>query len=99
KELARIVFRQTLPLRVALAFRELQNLQGVSVGVFEIKSFDPACILVPIWQPLRPGRSVLDFMLAQPLIGALHIARDDGDVLEPAVVTARVCWQRATARR
>ncbi len=34
---------------------------------------------------------MLDLVLAQPLIGAAHITDNNGDVLEPPIVAARVC--------
>ena len=45
------------------------------------------------------GRRVLDAVLAQPRVGRVHVADDDRDVLEPAVVAARVGRHRPAARR
>ena len=70
--------------------REIEDLQGMAVGVAEIEGADTAGVRVPVGQPLRFRRGVLYLVLAQPLIGAVHVADDDGDVLEPAVVAARV---------
>ena len=43
-------------------------------------------------------RFMLDSVLPQPRIGLVHVADDDGDVLEPAVVGAHVRGNRAAAR-
>jgi hypothetical protein len=42
---------------------------------------------------------VLDGVLAQPLVGAIHVAHDDRNVLEPVVLTARVRRCRPSSRR
>src|SRR6266568_3216649 len=52
-----------LPLGIAFALRELQDLHRMFIGVFEIESLDAARIFVPIWQTLRSRGSVLNFVL------------------------------------
>ena len=79
-----------MPFLRTFAWGELENLQWMLVGILKVKRPDPAGILVPIGQPLRGGRSVFDFILPQPLVGLIHIADDDGDVLEPEVVAAGI---------
>src|SRR5689334_9227712 len=54
-----------LPFLIALAFRELQNLEPVLVWVSKIKRFDAACVLIPIRQTLWTSRGMLDFVLSQ----------------------------------
>src|ERR1043166_3283691 len=81
-----------LPLLIALAFRKLKNLEPVLVGIAEVKSFDATGVLVPIRQPLWTGGSMFDFVLAQPGVGPVHVAGDDGNVLKPAIVAARINW-------
>jgi len=41
----------------------------------------------------------LHLVLAKPLVGAIHVAHDDGDVLEVPVVAAGVDGRRAPPRR
>src|SRR5215471_10708455 len=55
----------SLPFRVALAFGKLQDLQPVLVRIAKVESFDPAGILVPVRQPLRTGRGMLDLVLPE----------------------------------
>src|SRR5262245_1306745 len=54
-----------LPFLIALAFRELQNLEPVLVGIAKVKSLDTTGILVPIGQPLWTSRGMFDFVLTQ----------------------------------
>ena len=42
---------------------------------------------------------MLDTVFSQNLIGLIHVAHDDGDVLEPAVVAARIDRYGATLGR
>ena len=83
-----------MPFRVALAVRKLQNLHGMFVGVLEIESLDACGVFVPIRQALRAGRGVLHFVLAQNLISAVHVADDDGDVLEPHIIATGIRGNR-----
>src|SRR6185369_5628267 len=52
-----------LPLLLAFAFRELQNLEPVLVRVSKVKRFDAARVLVPVRQALWASRGVFDFVL------------------------------------
>src|SRR5882672_9414820 len=80
----------SLPFRIAFTFRKLKNLKPVRVRIAKIESFDAARVLVPVRQPLRTSRGMLDFVLAQQAVRLLHVAGDDCNVLEPAIVTAGV---------
>src|SRR6266852_6028037 len=79
-----------MPLGIAFTLGELQNLHGMFIGVFEVESFDAARVFVPIRQSLRTGGGVLDFILSQNRVGAVHVADDDGDVLKPHVVASGI---------
>ncbi len=79
-----------MPLGIAFTIGELQNLHGMFIGVFEVESFDAARVFVPIRQLLRTGGGVLDFILSQNRVGAVHVADDDGDVLKPDVVASGI---------
>src|SRR6516164_3926562 len=87
-----------LPFRVAFAGGKMKDFKRVSVGIFEIKSFDAAGVLVPIRQPLRTGRGMFHIVFPQNRIGAVHVADDDREVLEPQVVAAGIDGNRAAAR-
>src|SRR5713226_2581950 len=79
-----------MPLGIAFTVGELQNLHGMFIGVFEVESSDAARVVVPIRQPLRTGGGVLDFILSQHRVGAVHVADDDRDVLKPDVVASGI---------
>src|SRR5216683_3412973 len=79
-----------MPFGIALALGELENLDGVLIGVLKVESFDAARVFVPIRQPLRAGGGVLDFILSQNRVGAVHVAYDDGDVLKPHIVASGI---------
>ena len=68
------------------------------VRILEIERLDARGVFVPIRQSLRPGRSVLDAIFTQHLIRPVHVADDDGDVLKPKIVAARIGRDRAAAR-
>src|SRR6266478_7049991 len=69
------------------------------VRVLKIEGRDAGSVLVPVRKPLRPGRSVLNFVLPQPGVRLVHIADNDGDVLKPAIVAARIDGDWSTFRR
>src|SRR5262249_7712611 len=54
-----------MPFRIALSRREMQNLEGVPVGVFEVERFDSSGRRIPIGETLWLWRRVLDTMLPQ----------------------------------
>src|SRR6266849_6573959 len=83
-----------MPLGIAFTLGKLKNLHGMFIGVFEVESFDAARVFVPIRQPLRTGGGVLDFILSQSRVGAVHVADDDGDVLKPNVVASGINGNR-----
>src|SRR5262249_42736327 len=88
-----------LPFRIAFAFGELQNLQVMAIRIPEVKSLDTASILVPLRQALRTGRRMLNLVLAEQAVSLLHVTYDDGNVLEPAIIAARIDWKRPAAWR
>src|SRR5215475_10639661 len=79
-----------LPSRVTFARRKIDELEIVAVRILKVESLDAGCRLVPIRNPLRAGGGVLYFVSAQLLVGFVHIAHDDSDMLEPLIVAARV---------
>src|SRR5262245_31234935 len=87
-----------LPLWIAFTRWELQDLQMVTIRIFEVKSLNAPSIGVPVWQPLRTGGGMLDLVLAQPLVGTIHVADDERDVLKPAIVTTRIHRDRPAPR-
>src|SRR5262245_10467187 len=84
--------RWLMPFRVALPSGKLQDLQRVTIGILEVKGSNAPGTGVPVRQALRPRRGVLDLVLAQPLVGSIHVADDKRDMLKPAVVTPRIQW-------
>ena len=88
-----------VPLRVALSVRELEDFEWVTVRVLEVERLDPARRGIPVWKALRLGRGVLDVVFTQARVCLAHVGHDDGDVLEPAIVAARVDGNRSPARR
>src|ERR671924_1133131 len=83
-----------LPLWIAFARWKVDELQIVAVRILEVESLDASRCFVPIWNPLRAGGGMLYFMSAQLLVGLIHVAHDDSDVLEPLIVAARVHGNR-----
>src|SRR6266404_745246 len=79
-----------MPLGIAFTLGELQNLHRMFIGVSEVESFNAARVFVPIRQPLRTGGGVLDFILSQNRVCAVHVADDDGDVLKPHIVASGI---------
>jgi hypothetical protein len=71
----------------------------MAVGILKKERLDSTRVLVPVRQALGAGRGVLDLLYAEVLIRLVHVAHDDGDVLKPAVVAARVERDWPTARR
>ena len=87
-----------LPAGIALTSGKLQDFEDVSIGILEVEGSDPSGIRVPVRQPLRRGRGVLHLGGAQAGIGRVHVAHDDGGVLEGVVVAARVLGNATAAR-
>src|SRR6185369_4483947 len=77
-----------LPLLIALALGELQNLEPVFVWIAKVECLDAAGVLVPIGQTLWTTRRMFDFVLTQQRVSLVHVARNDGDMLKPTIVAA-----------
>src|SRR5215469_11304300 len=75
-----------MPFQLTFLRRELQNLQRVSVRILEVKGANSGCCLEVVGQKLGAGRDLTNLILAKPVIGAIHVACDDGDMLKPAIV-------------
>ena len=58
------------------------------IGIMEVERADAAGIAVPVGQALRRRRHPLHAVRLQHRVGAVHVAHDDRDVLEPAIVAA-----------
>src|SRR5712691_4367599 len=69
----------TMPFVQALVRRKLENFPRVTVRV-----------LVPLRQALRSSGRVFHFVLAQQWVGLIHVADDDGYVLEGAIVAVSI---------
>ena len=77
-----------------------RDLEEVPIGIAEVEGADPAGVRVPVGQPLRAGRRVLDAVLAAARAYAfVHVADDDRDVLEDAIVGPHVGRHRPALRR
>src|SRR5438105_14080455 len=61
------------------------------VRVFEIECANPGCAFIPVRQTLRRRRGVPHIVLPEPAVGAIHVADDNRNMLEPPVIAARVC--------
>ena len=79
-----------LPAGVAFARGKFQDLKKVAVRVAKVEGRDTAGVRVPIGQDLGPHGRVLDPVIPQMLISCVHLADDDGDVLEPEIVASGV---------
>src|SRR5215471_7287530 len=88
-----------MPLGVPFVRRKRQNLKEMAVRVSKVKRLNPAGVLIPIGKTLRAGRRVPDLILAEPFVSTIHVACDDRDVLEPAIIRTAVDWRRPAARR
>src|SRR5438270_7640557 len=88
-----------VPLRQAFARRKGEHLEIVAVRVTEIKCFDSSRARVPVRQTLRTARSMLNVEAAQPSVRCSHVAHDDGHVLEPPIIAARIDRNRAAPGR
>src|SRR5262245_23728777 len=95
KQVVNATRARTTPFRISLVGRERENFEKVPIRIAEIECVDATRVLVPVRQPLRSRRSVLDLVFPQPFIGSIHIAGDNSDVLEPAVVRSGIWRSRA----
>src|SRR5205085_10524852 len=62
----------------------------MAVGIAKIKCANATGVRVPVRQPLRSWRSMLHLVFPEPLVCLIHVADDNGDVLKPAVIAARI---------
>ena len=82
-----------------LSGRELQDLERMAVGIAEIEGPDARGVGDRLGEQLRPGGSVAHLEAAKPRVCAVHVAHDDGYVLEPVVVAPAVHRRRPARRR
>src|SRR5215469_12402614 len=87
-----------MPFAVPFSFWKRQDFDGMFVWVLEVKRLNSPGIFVPVGQALRSRRSELDSVLEQNLIGAVHIADNNGDVLKPEIIAARIRGNRPASR-
>src|SRR6516165_6775716 len=80
--------RGLVPLGISFVGRKLQDFQRMIVRVPEIEGSNSTGILVPIGQKLWTGGRMFDFVAAKNRVGAVHVADDDCDVLEPQVIAS-----------
>src|SRR5207247_10918058 len=76
------------PLGVPLVGRELEDLEGMAVGILEIEGADPPGVRVAVGQALRRRRDVLDPVGAHVAGGPVHVDEDDDAVPGPETVAA-----------
>src|SRR5690242_326183 len=76
----------------------MKDFNRMSVGVLEVEGFDAPRVLVPVGQPLRARGGVLDIVLSQNRVRSIHVADNDGEVLKPKVVAARIDGNGAATR-
>ena len=88
-----------LPARVALAGRELEDLEVMAVGILEVKGLDAAGVRVSGRQGLRPLEAWGDIVLAQAAIDGVHPAGDQRHMLKPEIVAAAAGRDWAGNRR
>src|SRR5690606_29298800 len=74
------------------ARREVDDFEEMSVRVPEVKSPYASRRFVPFRNRLGRRRCERDFIFSQQLKCPFHIANDNGNVLEPAVITPRA-WR------
>ena len=79
-----------VPARIALARREPQDLECMAVGIFEVEGANAARVRIPVGPAagVQAKRTRPD--ARADVRCAIHVAHDDGHMLKPAVVTARV---------
>jgi len=85
-----------MPLEIALSLGKPEGFDGMLVRVLEVEGLD--AILVPIRKALRRGRSEFDLVLTEDRVGAVHVADNNGDVLKPKIIAARIHRNRPASR-
>src|SRR5262244_4589183 len=88
-----------LPDRGGLAGREVNQFQIVTFRVAELDRLDTGCPRVRFRDRDRVCRNLLDVVLLQDLVRGIHVADDDGHMLEPLVIAVRRHWDRPPGRR
>src|SRR5512146_1160036 len=88
-----------MPFGKPLGRREREDLERVAIRILEVERLDAARTGIPIGQPLWSGGRVLHPVRTQPRVCLVHVAHDDRDVLEPAVLTPRIHGNWTPARR
>src|SRR6516162_1607004 len=89
---------RTMPFGVASPFWKPQDFHGMFIWILEVKRLNSPSIFVPVRQALWSRRSELNFVLPQDPIGAVHIADNNGDVLKPEIIAARIHRNRPASR-
>src|SRR6266545_67226 len=87
-----------LPARVALAWRKINDLKIVLIGITKVERFDSGSSFNRGWQRLWTGRDELHLQRSQFFKGLVHVAYDNCRVLKPKVVAARIGGNRPTRR-
>src|ERR1051325_8435307 len=87
------------PAGIALTFREPEQFEIMTIRVAELDGFDTSCSNVRYWNRLGAWRDLPDMVLPQLRPSHVHVADDDGDVLEPEIVTVGGHGNRPHIRR
>src|SRR5215469_9078272 len=66
----------------------------MTIRVAEVERLNACRVRIPIGQPLWAGRDMLYMILPKDAVGSVHIAHDDGHVLEGEIIAARIGWNR-----
>ncbi len=92
-----------MPAGMALVGWKLEQFQRVAQRVGELHRFNPGRAFIPSGQGLNRAGNRLGIALQRPRIATVQVMGDHADVLEPAIVAARIgrnwCHQRRSAIR
>src|ERR1700739_614178 len=88
-----------VPLCRALVGRKGQQLEVVAIWVAEVERLDAARIGIRVRQTLRCRGGMLPPEAPQARVRRPHVAHDDRNVLEGAIVAVQVGWNPPAARR
>src|SRR5271166_825721 len=88
-----------MPFRISLALWKFEDFDRVLIRVLKVKGLDPTGIFVPIGQALWSRGGMFNLVLPKDLIRAIHVAYDDGDMLEPKIVASGIDRNRTSTRR
>src|SRR5271166_6176708 len=75
-----------MPFRAAFILWKGEHFEEMAVRVAKVERLDSGGVFIPVRKPLRSGRSVLNLVLSKPRICSVHVAGDNGDMLEPAII-------------